>query len=79
MPHVIVKMYKGQSNDAKTQLANEIVKDVTTVLGCDEKVVSVAFEDYDPADWPEKVYKPDIIEKEDTLAIKPGYNPFEKD
>jgi 4-oxalocrotonate tautomerase len=77
MPHVIVKMYKGHSNEAKMQLAKEIVKDVTTGLGCEEKVVSVAFEDYDPAEWPEQVYKPDIIGKAETLAIKPGYNPFD--
>ena len=77
MPHVIVKLYKGRSDDVKLQLANEIVKDVTTITGCEEKVVSVAFEEYDPVEWPEKVYKPDILENQDTLVIKPGYNPFE--
>lgn len=79
MPHVIVKMYKGRSDDVKMQLANEIVKDVSTIAGCEEKVVSVAFEEFDPAEWPEIVYKPDIIGKADTLAIKPGYNPFQAD
>ena len=61
------------------QLAKKIVKDVTTIVDCEEKVVSVAFEEFDPAEWPEKVYKPDIIGKADTLAIKPGYNPFQAD
>ena len=79
MPHVIVKMYKGRLDDVKMQLAKEIVKDVSTIAECEEKVVSVAFEEYDPAEWPEKVYKPDIIGKADTLAIKPGYNPFHED
>jgi 4-oxalocrotonate tautomerase len=79
MPHVIVKKYKGRSEDVKMQLAKEIVKIVTMICECEEKVVSVAFEEYDPAEWPEKVYKPDIIGKADTLAIKPGYNPFESD
>ena len=79
MPHVIVKLYKGRSDAVKLNLAQEIVKDVSTIAECEEKVVSVAFEEYDPAEWPEKVYKPDIIGKADTLAIKPGYNPFQAD
>jgi len=37
----------------------------------------VAFEEVDPADWPEKVYKPDVLDKQDKLYKKPGYNPFE--
>ncbi len=39
-------------------------------------LVSVAFEEIDKNDWPEKVYKPDIIEKKENLYIEPGYNPF---
>jgi 4-oxalocrotonate tautomerase len=59
------------------KLAKEIVKNVSTIAGCEEKVVSVAFEEFDPAEWLEKVYKPDILEKKENLVIKPGYNPFE--
>lgn len=77
MPHVIVKLYKGRSDDVKLKLAKEIVKDVSTIAGCEEKVVSVAFEEFDPSEWPEKIYKPDIQAKEESLVIKPGYNPFE--
>ena len=77
MPHIIVKLYKGRSDDVKLQLAKEIVKNVSTIAGCEEKVVSVAFEEFDFAEWPERVYKPDILEKEESLVIKPGYNPFE--
>jgi 4-oxalocrotonate tautomerase len=39
-------------------------------------VVSVAFEEVDPNDWAEKVYKPDILNNEENLYKKPGYNPF---
>ncbi len=77
MPHIIVKLYPGRTEDQKNQLAAKIVKDVVEILGCEEKVVSVAFEEVDPKDWPEKVYKPDILEKKDNLYIEPGYNPFE--
>ncbi len=77
MPHIIVKLYPGRTEDQKNQLAARIVKDVVEISGCEEKVVSVAFEEVDPKDWPEKVYKPDILEKKDNLYVEPGYNPFE--
>ena len=77
MPHVIVKLYPGRDRETLNKLANEIMKDVVAIAGCEEKVVSVAIEEVDPADWPETVYKTDIMGKEETLIIKPGYNPFE--
>ena len=77
MPHVIVKLYPGRSEQQKELLAEEIVKDVVAIAKCEEKSVSVAFEEIDPADWPQKVYKPDILDKRETLCKKPGYNPFE--
>jgi 4-oxalocrotonate tautomerase len=77
MPHVIVKLYPGRSDQQKTQLADEIVKDVAAIAGCEEKTVSVAFEEVTAEDWPEKVYRPDILNKQESLYRKPGYNPFE--
>ena len=76
MPHIIVKLYPGRSEEQKKQLANEIVKDVVEIAKCEEKVVSVAFEEIDKNDWPERVYKPDIMQKKENLYIEPGYNPF---
>ena len=77
MPHVIVKLYPGRSDEQKTRLAEEIVKDVVTIAKCEEKSVSVAFEEIKPEDWAEKVYRPDILETRQKLYKKPGYNPFE--
>jgi 4-oxalocrotonate tautomerase len=77
MPHVIVKLYAGRSEEVKQRLADEIVRDVVAVAKCDESAVSVAFEEFEPSDWPEKVYRPDILEKKQLLYKKPGYNPFE--
>jgi 4-oxalocrotonate tautomerase len=78
MPHVIVKLYPGRSDEQKTQLADEIVKDVAVIAGCEEKTISVAFEEVKPEDWPEEVYRPDILNKQESLYRKPGYNPFDK-
>lgn len=76
MSHVIVKLYPGRSELQKTRLAEEIVKDVVAIAKCEEKYVSVAFEEIKPEDWAEKIYKPDILDSPEKLYKKPGYNPF---
>ena len=76
MPHIIVKLYPGRSEAQKKKLTNEIVKDVVEIAKCEEKVVSVAFEEIEKEDWAERVYKLDILNKKDSLYKEPGYNPF---
>jgi len=76
MPHVIVKLYPGRSEQQKTQLAEEIVKDVVIIAKCEEKSVSVAIEEIKPEDWADKVYRPDILDNQKRLYKKPGYNPL---
>ncbi len=73
MPHVIVKLWPGKSEEQKTRLAEEIVKDVTKVLNYGEESVSVAFEEVEPQDWAEKVYREDIVNNSEKLYKKPGY------
>ena len=73
MPHVIVKLWPGKSEQQKVRLAEKIVEDVTTVLHYGEESVSVAFEEVEPQDWAEKVYQPDIVRNSDRLYKKPGY------
>jgi 4-oxalocrotonate tautomerase len=76
MPHVIVKLCAGRSEQQKTRLAEEISQAVMAVLKLDADAVSVAIEDVTPKDWVEKVYKPDILGSEKKLYKKPGYNPL---
>ena len=73
MPHVIVKLWPGKSDQQKARLAEQIVEDVMTVLNYGEESVSVAFEEVDSQDWAEKVYQPDIVRNSDRLYKKPGY------
>jgi 4-oxalocrotonate tautomerase len=73
MPHVIVKLWPGKSAQQKVRLAEEIAKDVMTILNYGEESVSVAIEEVRAEDWAEKVYKPDIINRQDQLYKKPGY------
>ena len=38
--------------------------------------VSVAIQEVNVKDWPEQVYRPDILGHADQLYKKPGYNPL---
>jgi 4-oxalocrotonate tautomerase len=73
MPHVIVKLWPGKSEEQKARLADKIAQDVMDVFDYGEESVSVGFEEIISRDWKEKVYKPDIQDKWDKLYKKPGY------
>ena len=74
MPHVVVKLWPGKSEQQKQRLAEAITRDITTVLNCGDESVSVAVEEVTAAEWGDKVYRPDIVEKAATLYKKPGYD-----
>jgi len=75
MPHVVVKLYSGRSEQQKARLAEEVTKAVMKGANCGEEAVSVSIEDVEPAQWNDKVYKPDILRDWDRLYKKPGYTP----
>ena len=74
MPHVIVKLWPGKSEQQKTRLAEAITKDVMNILHYGEESVSVAMEEIEPNEWGEKVYRPEIKNNLDRLYKKPGYD-----
>lgn len=73
MPHVIVKLWPGKSEQQKTELAEAITKNVMEIFQYGNDAVSVAMEEIQPSDWAAKVYQPDIIAKPAQLYKKPGY------
>lgn len=75
MPHVIVKLWPGKSDEQKTRLAQTITRGVTDVLGYTDDAVSVGFQEVAPGDWTEQVYTPDILGRWSDLAKQPGYGP----
>lgn len=76
MPHVIIKMYPGRTEEQKRQLVDAVSKSVVEITEAPDSAVSIAIEEIAKEDWPEKVYTPDIVEKKGTLYKEPGYNPF---
>jgi 4-oxalocrotonate tautomerase len=76
MPHVIVKLWPGPTEQQKTQLADKIVKSLVETIGTGEESVSVAIEEVKPKDWMAQVYRPDIEPAMASLYKKPGYGLF---
>jgi 4-oxalocrotonate tautomerase len=76
MPHVVVKLLPGRSEQQKAKLGEELSEAVVTALDCDESSVSVAIEEVPSGDWTERVYRPDIIGNMGRVYKKPGYDPL---
>ena len=76
MPHIIIKLWPGKTEEQKQKLTDAIVRDMVSTMDCKESSISVAFEEVEPDEWAEEVFRPDILESEDNLYKKPGYNPF---
>lgn len=76
MPHVIVKLWPGKTEQQKHQLAERITQAVTDTLHYGEESVSVAFEEVPAEVWTEQVYQPDIAGRWDQVYKKPGYGPL---
>jgi 4-oxalocrotonate tautomerase len=75
MPHVIIKLWPGKTEEQKGALAQAITDDFIRILGSKDTSVSVAFEEVDAQAWMETVFEPDILGKWDSLAKQPGYGP----
>jgi len=74
MPHIIVKLWPGKSEQQKTRLAEAITKDVMDLLNYGEESVSVSMEEIKPEDWAEHVCRRDIQHNWNKLYKQPGYD-----
>ena len=73
MPHVVVKLWPGKSDEQKNRLSDAITRDVAQILNYGTESVSVSMEEISPRDWKEEVYRPALAGKLGTLFQKPGY------
>jgi 4-oxalocrotonate tautomerase len=76
MPHVIVKLCPGRTEEQKQLLADAIVKNLIEIIDTNEDAVSVAIEEISAEDWTDKVYRAEILGRQETLYKKPGYDPL---
>lgn len=73
MPHIIIKLYPGRSEEMKRKLAEEITKTMVENAKTSEDAVSVDIVEVEKDKWQEEVYKPEIAAKMDKLYKKPNY------
>lgn len=73
MPHVIVKLWPGKSDDQKQRLTDTTTRGVMDILEYRKAAVSVAIEGVAPAHWRPKVFEPDIVATWANLTKQPGY------
>ncbi|WP_338662415.1 tautomerase family protein [Pararoseomonas sp. SCSIO 73927] len=76
MPHVIVKLFTGRSEEQKARISELVARAIMEGAGSDEASVSVGIEEVEPSRWTEAVYGPDIQGRQDTLYRMPGYGPL---
>ena len=75
MPHVIVKLWPGPSEQQKAGLARDIVAALRNNVGSADDSISVAIEEVAPADWMQQGYQPESAAALERLYKKPGYGP----
>ena len=72
MPHIVVKLWPGKSENQKQHPADAITKDVMEILNCSEKSISVAMQEVKPEDWAAEVYRPGGPEQHQPTLQKAG-------
>jgi 4-oxalocrotonate tautomerase len=72
MPHIVIKCYKGRSDETKKAAAQRVREAIVQTMGCDEASVSVSVQDVEKSDW-KSVYDSEILADEKNLIIPPGY------
>ena len=75
MPHITLKMYKGRTEEQKQAVTKALSEALQNTLGCTEEHVSISIYDYDPKEWGETVFYPEIMKDENHLYKKPEYKP----
>lgn len=74
MPHVNIKHFPvALSEEQQAELAAAITQAVKTALRCDEGVISISLEPIAKEAWNERVYTPEILNRQELLIKKPSY------
>ena len=77
MPHVIVKLWPGRTEEQKFALSKRIVDALKETMEASDNSISIAIEEVPKLEWKDKVYDPEIMAKKDILYKKPNYTPPE--
>ena len=72
MPHVVIKLWPGRSEEQKTAMVHAVVEAAEKTLGAAPQWLSVSVEEVAPEVWEEQVVQPEITGKADTLYFHQG-------
>ncbi|NLC83569.1 MAG: 4-oxalocrotonate tautomerase [Ruminococcaceae bacterium] len=71
MPYIAIKTYP--KDKATKELMAEKIKDaVIEAIGCPQEAITISIEEVTPEDWQEKVFKPEIEPKKDSMIYISG-------
>ena len=72
MPHVIIKLWPGRTEEQKINLSKKIIEALKDSIDASDSSISIAIEEIPKENWNEMVYEPDIVGKKDLLYKEPG-------
>jgi 4-oxalocrotonate tautomerase len=67
MPHLIVKMYPGRTEEQKKKLTMALTQAVIDSIGAPDDAISIAIEEIAKEDWEARVTRVDIAPKLATI------------
>jgi len=75
MPHIVVKMYKGRTEEQKNKMCEAVSEALISSINCSDDHISIEIEEYEKETWGEEVFYPEIMKNIDKLYKKPNYKP----
>ncbi len=77
MPYIAIKSYpKDQATkEAVVEKINEIFLEV---WGCPQEAITISIEEVAPADWEEKIVKPEIEPRKENMMILSGEKRYKR-
>lgn len=74
MPHVNIKYFSGSlSEEQQSELVTAMSQVVRSAFSCDEGVISIALEPVEKEVWNDRVYIPEIVNRNELLHKSPNY------
>ena len=71
MPYIAIKSFP-KDEETKQKVIAEINRVFLTSWGCPQEAITISLEEVSPAEWDEKVHKPDILPRLDKMVILDG-------
>ena len=71
MPYIAIKSFP-KDEETKKKVVEEINRIFLKEWGCPQQAISISLEEVAPADWAEKVEKPEMEPKKDKMMILDG-------